>query len=111
MRHSVTTVSYLLKQFIDNALYVLTLRKPLFLDSLVPVLTRTPYPSNTTTGWMPLYTMITFRPDINYATIKRKVSRQNQLLVMLAWLGVLLSWAFAAFLAQIMWDRVGTWGR
>lgn len=109
MRHSVTTVSYLLKKSIDNLLYALTLRKPVFLDSLVPVLTRMTYSSSTAGGWMPLYTMVTFRPDISYATIRRKASRQNQLLVVSGWLGVLLCWVFAAFLARIMWDRVGRW--
>ena len=109
MRHSVTTVSYLLKKSIDNLLYALTLRKPVFLDSLVPVLTRMTYSSSAAGGWMPLYTMVTFRPDISYATIRRKASRQNQLLVVSGWLGVLLCWVFAAFLARIMWDRVGRW--
>ena len=109
MRHSVTTVSYLLKKSIDNVLYALTLRKPVFLDSLVPVLTRMTYSSSAAGGWMPLYTMVTFRPDMSYATVKRKASRQNQLLVVSGWLGILLCWVFAVFLAQIMWDRVGRW--
>jgi len=55
--------------------------------------------------------MVTFRPDINYATAKRKAILQNQLLVVSGWLGILFLWVLAAFLAQIMWDRVGTWRR
>jgi len=111
MRHSVTTVSYLLKKYIDNVLYALTWRRPVLLDSLVPVLARQPYPLSKACGWIPLYTMVTFRPDINYATAKRKAILQNQLLVVSGWLGILFLWVLAAFLAQIMWDRVGTWRR
>ncbi|KAK2466991.1 hypothetical protein APHAL10511_001249 [Amanita phalloides] len=111
MRHSVTTVSYLLKKYVDTALYALTCGKPAFIESLVPVLARMPYPSASASGWIPLYTMVTFRPDIGYATAKQKASQQDKLLVVSGWIGMILCWVLAAFLAQIMWDRFGTWDR
>ena len=110
MRHSVTTVTYLLKKCVDNVLYALTCRKPVSLESLVPVLTHTPYPSGKP-SWVPLYTMVTFRPDISYATAKRKAGQQNKLLVVLGWASILLCCVLVAFPVQIMWDYICTWYR
>lgn len=38
-------------------------------------------------GWVPLYTMVTFRPDISYATAKHKVARQSRILATVGWIG------------------------
>lgn len=111
MRHSVVTVSYLLKKIVDNVLYALSCRKPVSLSSLVPDLARMPYSPGKAGGWIPLYTMVTFRPDISYAAVKRKASQQNRLLVTMGCAGILFCWVLAAFLAPIMWERVGTWDR
>ncbi|KAF8628453.1 hypothetical protein AX15_003968 [Amanita polypyramis BW_CC] len=108
MRHSVTTVTYLLKKYVDNVLYALTCRKPVSLENLVPVLAQIPYPPGKPGCWMPLYTMVTFRPDISYDAAKRKASQQNKLLVMLGWVSLSLCCVLVAFLARIMWDRIGT---
>ncbi|KAF6765118.1 hypothetical protein DFP72DRAFT_332811 [Ephemerocybe angulata] len=90
MRHSVTTLSYIFKKTVDTILYSLTSRKMVELSSLRPTLSRVPYPSGEPRAWLPLYTMITFRPDISYATAKRKAERQARILEGLGWAGTTL---------------------
>jgi len=89
MRHSVTTVSYMAKKTLDNVLYSLT-SGMVNLSSLRPTLSRVPFPSENPKGWLPLYTMITFRPDISYATAKRKAERQVRIMEGLGWAGATL---------------------
>ncbi|KAF8636532.1 hypothetical protein AX17_003345 [Amanita inopinata Kibby_2008] len=103
MRHSVTTISYLLKKTVDNILYTLTARKPVLLDSVTPLLSRVPYPPGDPSGWLPLYTMVTFRPDISYAAAKRKAAQQNNVLIALGWIGTLLLGTVCMLLVQITW--------
>jgi len=50
-------------------------------------LSRTAFPTVHPRGWLPLYTMVTFRPDISYATAKRKAARQGTILTAIAGLG------------------------
>ncbi|KAJ3519211.1 hypothetical protein NMY22_g13309 [Coprinellus aureogranulatus] len=90
MRHSVTTLTYIVRKVVDNLLYSLTSRKMVELSSLRPILSRAPYPVGEPKGWLPLYTMITFRPDISYATAKRKSERQARILDGLGWAGATL---------------------
>jgi hypothetical protein len=77
MRHDVTTLSFRLRKKIDNLLYKLggktsgNGRDPWALDSI----RRFTLPRRSK-GWMPLYTMVTFRPDIGYAVAKSKADRQ-----------------------------------
>lgn len=85
MRHSVTTLSFLFRKTVDNLLYTLTRRKVVSLASLRPMLSRVPYPTGEPGGWLPLYTMVTFRPDISYSTAKAKAMRQSRILDLLAW--------------------------
>lgn len=97
MRHNVTTPIYLFKKTLDNILYSLSSRSFISLSSLGPLLSRVPYPPGNPTGWIPLYTMITFRPDINYATAKKRAIRQASIierlcLVLLALIGVTALW-------------------
>ena len=71
MRHSVTTPAYLFRKALDNLLYALTV------DQVAPDLSKSeeledPFPTRGPTGWLPLYNMVTFRPDISYAAVKRK---------------------------------------
>ncbi|KAI0318647.1 FAD/NAD-P-binding domain-containing protein [Amylostereum chailletii] len=87
MRHSVTTPAYLLRRFVDRVLFSLSARQPVTLASLGPLLARVPFPSTHPSGWLPLYTMVTFRPDISYATVKRKAAQQSQVISNLGFLG------------------------
>lgn len=41
-------------------------------------------------GWLPLYTMVTFRPDISYATVKKRVDRQSRILTFAGWTGTVV---------------------
>jgi kynurenine 3-monooxygenase len=72
---------------VDTVLYSLTWRKMTELSSLSPTLSRVPYPPGEPKGWLPLYTMITFRPDISYATARRKARRQAGILDGVGWVG------------------------
>jgi kynurenine 3-monooxygenase len=73
MRHDVTTWSFLFRKAVDNVLYGLTAGRPAESPS-IPIST-----TNDPRGWLPLYTMVTFRPDIGYATAKRKAERQGRI--------------------------------
>ncbi|KIM49214.1 hypothetical protein M413DRAFT_21477 [Hebeloma cylindrosporum] len=88
MRHSVTLLSYLFRKTLDNLLYAITAPEMVSLASLIPTLATVPYPSGKPKGWLPLYTMVTFRPDINYATVKKKAACQSSILTGLSWIGV-----------------------
>ncbi|KAJ7063209.1 hypothetical protein C8F01DRAFT_985210 [Mycena amicta] len=86
MRHSVTTPAYIFRKAVDRLLYSLTTRANNSLPSLVPLLARMPF-ATAVDGWIPLYTMVTFRPDISYATAKRRAERQSRVLSILGWVG------------------------
>ncbi|KZV71872.1 FAD/NAD-P-binding domain-containing protein [Peniophora sp. CONT] len=80
MRHAVATTSYLLRRAVDKFLYTLSSPKPVFLDSLAPTLAKVPFSTPQPKGWLPLYTMVTFRPDIGYASVTKKMQQQSQLI-------------------------------
>jgi len=101
MRHSVTQLSYLFRKTLDNLLYSLTSPRVVSLASMIPTLAKLPYPVGKPKGWLPLYTMVTFRPDINYATVKKKAERQATILTGLSWIGVAVCGAAGAWL---MWS-------
>jgi len=81
MRHSVTTPSYIFRKTIDNLFATLTAQYIPF-SSLAPKLAREldGFPPGQANGWLPLYTMVTFRPDISYATAQKKNERQNRII-------------------------------
>lgn len=83
MRHSVTTPAYIMKKALDHLLFSLTARGPTLGDSL----SRITFPTVNPRGWLPLYTMVTFRPDIGYATARRKAAKQDIILATIARLG------------------------
>ncbi|KAG1768355.1 FAD/NAD(P)-binding domain-containing protein [Suillus occidentalis] len=83
MRHSVTTPAYIMKKALDHLLFSLTARGPTLGDSL----SRIAFPTINPRGWLPLYTMVTFRPDIGYATARRKAAKQDIVLATIARLG------------------------
>ncbi|KAF9792727.1 FAD/NAD-P-binding domain-containing protein [Thelephora terrestris] len=80
MRHDVTTLSFRLRKKIDNLLYKWGGKEPETLRSLGPQFHKDVYPSAQPRGWMPLYTMVTFRPDVGYAAVKTKAERQTRIL-------------------------------
>jgi len=84
MRHSVVTPAYILRKTFDNLLYSLT-AKPVTIDSVIPALCRESFPTRSPAGWLPQYTMVTFRPDISYSTVRRKVSEQRRILECAGW--------------------------
>ncbi|KAJ7452516.1 hypothetical protein B0H11DRAFT_2073793 [Mycena galericulata] len=87
MRHSVTTPAYIFRKTVDALLYSLTSPRIISLPSLIPLLSRVPFAAKVS-GWLPLYTMVTFRPDIGYATAKRRAERQLRILSALGWVGI-----------------------
>lgn len=86
MRHSVTTPIYLFKKALDDLLYTITSSKN-SLGLATWSLDTVPFPSPNPAGWLPLYTMITFRPDISYATARKKVAKQSAILSFAGCLG------------------------
>ncbi|KAI0035696.1 FAD/NAD-P-binding domain-containing protein [Vararia minispora EC-137] len=87
MRHAVTTPTYLFRRAVDKFLFSISSPKPVTLKSLGPLLARVSFPSAKPQGWLPLYTMVTFRPDISYATAKKKSEQQSALISTLGYLG------------------------
>lgn len=114
MRDSVTRPTYLFKKALDNLLYAISslcsARQQRIMQA---ALSAVPFPTLKPSGWIPLYTMVTFRPDISYATVKRKAVRQSGILALSGWLGTVvvgatgLYWALKAmppgFYRKAMW--------
>ncbi|CAE6418730.1 unnamed protein product [Rhizoctonia solani] len=78
MRHSVTTPIYRLRKWIDRVLAGFAPSVPW--QSLIPTLAQTTFPVGAAKGWISLYTMVTFRPDISYATAQRKAREQADII-------------------------------
>jgi len=77
MRHDVATWSFLLRKAVDNLLYGLWGEKAANVARIGPF--------TSPRGWLPLYTMVTFRPDIGYATAKRRAKRQTMIISGIGW--------------------------
>jgi len=76
MRHSVTTLGHKLKRMVDNLLFSLSCRTPVTLTNLGALPPGVIFRQERPRGWLPLYTMVTFRPDISYSSAKRKAAEQ-----------------------------------
>jgi kynurenine 3-monooxygenase len=105
MRHDVTTPRYLMRKAIDNLLGALTAPAP----SPAGTLTYTapsdeePFKSGGPSGWLSLYTMVTFRPDLGYATARRRAAQQARILQVVEGglaLGVAGALAWTAWVAR-----------
>lgn len=72
---------------LDDILYWLSPTKHISVATLGSLLSRIPFPPGEPTGWIPLYTMVTFRPDISYAMAKKKAERQSRLVATVGWVG------------------------
>lgn len=106
MRHSVTTPIYLFKKALDNLLYTITSSKdPLALDTRS--LASVPFPPHIPIGWLPLYTMVTFRPDISYGMARKKAAKQSVILSFVGRLGTVVLGATGLYvtLQVIHWLR------
>jgi kynurenine 3-monooxygenase len=103
MRHSVTTPAYIFRKTVDALLYSLTARQKISLPSLVPLLSRETFAS-VISGWVPLYTMVTFRPDISYATAKQRAERQSRILTGLGWAGTGVLGAIGVGVMRLVWS-------
>lgn len=90
MRHSVTTLTYIFRKTLDDLLYSLSSGPKVSLTSLSHLLSYVPYAPGKPSGWLPLYTMVTFRPDISYATAQRKAAQQANIIAGLVWAGITL---------------------
>lgn len=109
MRHSVTTLTYLFRKALDDVLYSISSPRPVPLSSLVPLLSRMPFRMMDPGGWLPLYTMVTFRPDVSYATARCKAKHQASILTRLQYAGgVLLGAAGTSFLFSFLLRRIGS---
>ena len=104
MRHSVTTPSYRFRKALDNVLYSLNRTHVTAKDELEPL--RTEAFAGSPGGWLPLYTMVTFRPDISYSTARRKHQRQTHILGLAAWLSAGVTVAAAGVSAAALLRRV-----
>ncbi|KAJ7757477.1 FAD/NAD-binding domain-containing protein [Mycena metata] len=74
LRHDVATWTYMIKAFIDNILYAIS--KTGSLVDLSQTISGPEVPS----GWIPLYSMVSFRPDISYSAAKKKAEHQERLI-------------------------------
>ncbi|KAG8878321.1 kynurenine 3-monooxygenase, mitochondrial precursor [Tulasnella sp. 331] len=83
MRHDVTTPMYRLHRTIDTILASLT--NPTGFSALAPLLSRVAYPSEGPKGWIPLYTMVTFRPDVSYDMARRRAAWQARCIRIVEW--------------------------
>lgn len=102
MRHSVTLLSYWFRKTVDNVLYTLTSPRVVPLATLLPTLATSPYPLSKPKGWLPLYTMVTFRPDISYAVVQERAERQSVILTGMGWIGVSAVGAVGTWLTRKM---------
>lgn len=87
MRHSVITPAYIFRKMLDDILYSLCPTKHMSVATLGPLLSRIPFSAHEPSGWIPLYTMVTFRPDISYAMAKKKAQRQSRVVSSIGWVG------------------------
>jgi len=109
MAHSVMTNAYLVRKAFDDILYgwVSNPFPPVTANPTGSQGRINPFPTLWPSGWLPLYTMVTFRPDISYATVKRKAAAQNEFLKVAGWVAggvamVSLTLRTAAILRRVL---------
>jgi len=100
MRHSVTTPTYRILKAIDH--FISSWARPVPLSTLTDVLSQVPFPRANPGGWLSLYTMVTFRPDIPYALARRRAQRQSGVLKILGLSGVGLIAAGLVYSAKVV---------
>ena len=106
MRHSVTTPAYRFRKAMDNILYSLTAQQVMpAVISPGPTPATDAFPTGRPSGWLPLYTMVTFRPDIGYATARRESRRQAQVLHYATWASAAVAVGTVAITCITVWRR------
>ncbi|KAG8889758.1 kynurenine 3-monooxygenase, mitochondrial precursor, partial [Tulasnella sp. 403] len=78
--------------------FLASLTPPVLLNELLPVLSRVPYPNyrgpqppshakkaSSVKGWVALYTMVTFRPDMSYREAQERAAQQSRVLWLAGW--------------------------
>ena len=90
----------------DNILYSLTAQQvmPAAL-SPKPSPAQDAFPTRRPNGWLPLYTMVTFRPDIGYATARRESKRQAQVLQYATWASAAVTVGAIGITCVNLWRR------
>ncbi|KAJ3559340.1 hypothetical protein NM688_g409 [Phlebia brevispora] len=105
MRHAVTTPAYVFRHALDNILYALTADQ-VALDLTHPDQLQDAFPTRAPPGWLPLYNMVTFRPDISYATVKRKALKQRRVLTYAGWASAALTVGVFGITCINLWRRI-----
>ena len=91
----------------DNILYSLTAQQAIPEGiSRAPPLRKDAFPTDRPSGWLPLYTMVTFRPDIGYATAKRESYRQAQILNYATWATTAVTVGTVCITCINLWRRL-----
>ncbi|KAG8868012.1 kynurenine 3-monooxygenase, mitochondrial precursor [Serendipita sp. 405] len=104
MRHAVTTPLYKLRKRVDGLLSRLTPFTAF--EAFIPRLKQETF-LPTPRGWLALYTMVTFRPDISYAEVKRKARRQDTFINNVAWSGLMFVLGTGSLFAGLrFWRRL-----
>ncbi|KAH9946013.1 FAD/NAD-P-binding domain-containing protein [Epithele typhae] len=86
MRHKVVTLGYRFRTALDELLYAFNWSHTTAGDVMPSLSTKTF--SNAVSGWLPQYTMVSFRPDVSYSTVRRKAQRQSEVLRTAGWISV-----------------------
>ena len=104
MRHSVITPAYRFRKALDNLLYSLNWKHVTAKDVVSSLVNKTFV--NSPGGWLPLYTMVTFRPDLSYSTVQRRSQRQSRILEMAGWTSAGLALGTAGITCVTLWRRL-----
>ena len=114
MRHLVTDPFYLLRKSLDSLLAKLFRAPP---PPPASALSSTAVPSNHTSaattairGWLPLYTMVSFRADISYALALRTEKKQKRIVERMVW-GVSVGLIGGIVGGVVMLEKWGVLGR
>ncbi|KAI0077781.1 FAD/NAD-P-binding domain-containing protein [Panus rudis PR-1116 ss-1] len=124
MRDTVTKPIFYFKKALDNMLYSIStpsastsMFSPTLLktrpglskgDQIIPIPIQDPFPTKEPSGWLPMYTMVTFRHDISYGTVKRKAKKQAEILALAANVGFAAAGACALGLTYFsLWNQSG----
>lgn len=105
MRHLVTTPIYLARKALDNLLYRLSSPQYRSLTSLSTLLSDELYAEDEPRGWLPLYTLVTFRPDISYNTVRKAVAKQSAILTGVGCIGAALLGVAGVWVFQTLRSR------
>ena len=98
---------YKVRKAVDNFLYSMTVVRwgSHKLDQLIPSYQESPFFAGRLFGWLPLYVMITFRPDINYAAAVGKARQQTKYMLYATWVTISF---LVAMLGRSQWPSTAS---